>query len=87
MKSKVEDFVMIGFIVLFFIGGLWIGSELGDMLLTKSTLVRPKDWGECKIGIPLVIGIISGFLGYVAHLYFMAFIEWVSKKFNNVDKK
>ena len=87
MKSKVEEFVSATFIVLFFIGGFWIGSELGDYFLSQATVVRPKDWGECKIGIPLVIGIIFGFLGFVAYLYFMVFTEWVSKKFKNADKR
>ena len=87
MKSYIDGLIIGIVIILFFPVGLWIGSEIGDMLLSETTLVRPEDWVECEVIIPVIIGVIFGFLGFVAYLSFMAFIEWLSKKFKNVNKR
>lgn len=62
-------------IVIFVVAAL----ELGYILLEHSSMVRPKDWWECKIGLPIVGAAIGAFAG-------SAFGVWVEEQILKLRK-
>lgn len=64
-KNDIIDGIVFGFVAVVILVGVCAGYAFGDYVLENSTNIRAKDFLLCRIGLPIVGGIVFLFVAVI----------------------